>query len=194
VKSNQLEQREEIVHAALRRFSRIGVRKTTLSDIAKDVSLSTSQVQSYYEDKESLMLGCLDYFYMQHMKEAKRISESNLDPMAKLKIYILNRFYAWNEWHNSTSQSLEFVSVVLRMAPEKFVEDEALLEQTLRRILQLGVSSKKLKIAYPEREARMLTICLMSFFPMAGLRNPHPPTEKELLEILDWFGSHWRRK
>ncbi|GAA4325660.1 TetR/AcrR family transcriptional regulator [Flaviaesturariibacter amylovorans] len=45
---------EQILEAALKRFAHFGVRKTTLTEIAEDLSLSKQALHYYFPDKASL--------------------------------------------------------------------------------------------------------------------------------------------
>ncbi|HEU4470022.1 MAG TPA: TetR family transcriptional regulator, partial [Flavisolibacter sp.] len=47
---------EHIVEAAIRRFSHFGIAKTTMTEIADDLSLSKQSLFYYFPDKQSLVL------------------------------------------------------------------------------------------------------------------------------------------
>jgi TetR/AcrR family transcriptional regulator len=46
---------EEIVEAALRRFSHFGIAKTTLTEVADDLALSKQALSYYFHDKQTLV-------------------------------------------------------------------------------------------------------------------------------------------
>ena len=50
------QKQEQIVEAALKRFSHFGVAKTTMSEIADDLSISKASLYYYFPDKTALVL------------------------------------------------------------------------------------------------------------------------------------------
>lgn len=185
---------EAVLKSALRRFLKFGVRRTAVADIAKDVGLSTSAVTALFKDKEALVLACYDRHLRAHRREAKKITESTLEARGKLRIYLLNRFYAWREVNNATPQSFEFTSVLVRLGPDRINEEEDLLVETLAKIISIGVAGKVFRVDKPLKEAEIAAMCLNSCFPLPGLRRPRQAGEKELLELIDWLLAKWRRR
>src|SRR5690606_5081360 len=49
------DKREQIIGAALRRFSHFGIAKTTMSEIADDLKLSKANLYYYFPDKFALI-------------------------------------------------------------------------------------------------------------------------------------------
>lgn len=191
---NDPEKQEAIIQCALKKFLKTGVKKSSYSDIAKEVGLSVTMLGYYYKDKDALVLGCADRFHRDHLRESRRICDSNLDPLAKMKIYVLNRFYAWREINDATTQALELGAILLRVGPDRINDDEDLFIKTASKILQQGVDAKMFKIDRVDREARLVVTCFGTCFPMSGLRRPRQPGEKELIELVEWFGAKWKRR
>jgi len=54
-----VEKQEAVLAAAARLFNRKGVRGATLSDVAREVELSTNSITYYYRKKEDLVVACL---------------------------------------------------------------------------------------------------------------------------------------
>ncbi|MGY3053974.1 AcrR family transcriptional regulator [Pedobacter sp. UYEF25] len=61
--------KEQIIEGAIKRFSHFGINKTTMNDIADDLSVSKPSLYYYFPDKKSLIIGVIqkvfkDYFAM----------------------------------------------------------------------------------------------------------------------------------
>ena len=57
---NQDKKREIIIEAALKRFAHFGLNKTTMTEIASDISLSKALLYYYFPDKISLFAAVMD--------------------------------------------------------------------------------------------------------------------------------------
>jgi len=51
----QEDKKEQIIQAAIRRFSHFGIAKTTMNEIAEDIHLTKANLYYYYPDKISLL-------------------------------------------------------------------------------------------------------------------------------------------
>ena len=58
---NQDKKRIIIIEAALKRFAHYGLSKTTMSEIAKDISLSKALLYYYFPDKISLYVSTMEH-------------------------------------------------------------------------------------------------------------------------------------
>ena len=59
--------RSLILEAAIRRFSHFGLAKTTMAEIAQDLSFSKALLYYYYPDKHSLYTAALSHVIEQTM-------------------------------------------------------------------------------------------------------------------------------
>ena len=62
---------EQIVEAAIRRFSHFGIVKTTLTEVADDLSISKQVLSYYFPDKQSLVNAAIEKLtidYSNHLK------------------------------------------------------------------------------------------------------------------------------
>src|SRR5215203_2124081 len=55
MKAETLVKQVQIVEAALKRFSHFGIHKTTLAEIAEDLSISKQALSYYFPDKQSIV-------------------------------------------------------------------------------------------------------------------------------------------
>lgn len=68
---------EQIVDAALRRFSHFGIAKTTLTEVADDLSLSKQVLSYYFHDKQSLVNAVIDKLKEEYIQQLKADMESS---------------------------------------------------------------------------------------------------------------------
>lgn len=69
--SNQ--RKEEIVRAASKRFSRHGLSKTTLDEIARDVRIGKPTIYHYFKSKDDLFYGSIEFQSAQFIEDIKAI-------------------------------------------------------------------------------------------------------------------------
>nr|WP_294905973.1 TetR/AcrR family transcriptional regulator [uncultured Lacibacter sp.] len=69
---------EQILEAAIRRLSHFGVNKTTLTEIADDLSISKQALMYYYHDKASLVTSVLDKIAGDYIGEVKKLIAKKL--------------------------------------------------------------------------------------------------------------------
>jgi TetR/AcrR family transcriptional repressor of mexJK operon len=68
---NQDKKRELIIEAALKRFAHFGLNKTTMNEIAVDLSLSKALLYYYFPDKTSLFAAVMDSIIKRIENEVK---------------------------------------------------------------------------------------------------------------------------
>ncbi|MGY0038729.1 TetR/AcrR family transcriptional regulator [Pedobacter sp. NJ-S-72] len=78
--------RELIIEGAIKRFIHFGINKTTMNEIAEDLSVSKPSLYYYFPDKTSLILGVVerifkDYFDVLYadLKQATNIETTLLN-------------------------------------------------------------------------------------------------------------------
>ncbi len=75
---NQDKKRILIINAALNRFAHYGLAKTTMTEIAKDISFSKALLYYYFPDKLSLYVSVIEYLMHSISKEMlKFVQKSN---------------------------------------------------------------------------------------------------------------------
>jgi TetR/AcrR family transcriptional repressor of mexJK operon len=57
----QHEKQDQIIQAALNRFSHFGLHKTTISEIAEDVGMTKQALHYYFADKQTLIAAVIEY-------------------------------------------------------------------------------------------------------------------------------------
>jgi len=91
--------RELIIEGAIKRFVHFGINKTTMNEIAEDLSVSKPSLYYYFPDKISLILGVVekifeDYFEALHKDHKQATSfESVLLNIIEIKHRFFLRYY-----------------------------------------------------------------------------------------------------
>jgi TetR/AcrR family transcriptional regulator len=68
---------DQIVEAALRRFSHFGIAKTTLTEVADDLSVTKQVLSYYFHDKQSLVNAVIDKLKADYIKQLKAEMEAS---------------------------------------------------------------------------------------------------------------------
>ncbi|TDG34877.1 TetR/AcrR family transcriptional regulator [Pedobacter changchengzhani] len=60
--------REQIIEGAIKRFTHFGIGKTTMNDIADDLSVSKPSLYYYFPDKKSLIVGVIEKVFQEYFE------------------------------------------------------------------------------------------------------------------------------
>lgn len=87
--------REQIIEGAIKRFSHFGINKTTMNDIADDLSVSKPSLYYYFPDKKSLIVGVIDKVFKDYFDMLnKNLNENdNLETTLFGSIDVRNSFF-----------------------------------------------------------------------------------------------------
>jgi AcrR family transcriptional regulator len=87
--------RELIIDGAIKRFTHFGVNKTTMNEIADDLSVSKPSLYYYFPDKSSLVLGVIDRIFSDYFAALEKDYNSEF-PFSKTIMNIIeirHRFF-----------------------------------------------------------------------------------------------------
>ncbi|WP_207427417.1 TetR/AcrR family transcriptional regulator [Pedobacter sp. SYSU D00535] len=97
---NQDKKRELIIEAALKRFAHFGLAKTTMTEIASDLSLSKALLYYYFPDKINLYAAVLERIIDQVEADMKQDLETTSDSKAALNRYLEKRHFYIKKYYN----------------------------------------------------------------------------------------------
>ena len=187
------DKRQRILEAARKRFRHFGVKKTTMQEIARDAGVAVGTLYLYFEDKDDLLVACTEEYIARHRQQAEEILASDASAGDKLRRYVLDRFRASEATRTGFRQAAELTREVLRVRPERRLDEGRMMTEYFVCFLQLGIEAGELFTDDKERDARVLLFSLAFFFPSALEELPYPPKEEDLLLVLDWFLGVWGR-
>jgi len=188
------DKRPRILEAARKRFRYYGVRKTTMQEIARDAGVAVGTLYLYFKDKDDLLVACTDEYVSRHRRQAEAILARDASAADKLRRYVLDRFRASQATRaGGDRHAAELQREVLRVRPERRVEEGRMMAESFVRILRLGMETGELHCDQPERSARVLLLSLAFLFPVAVDEGAYTPTEEDALLVIDWFLQVWRQ-
>ncbi|WP_316746720.1 TetR/AcrR family transcriptional regulator [Pedobacter gandavensis] len=180
--------RELIIEGAIKRFIHYGINKTTMNEIADDLSVSKPSLYYYFPDKSSLILGVIekifsDYFELMEKDQAsKNTLEECLAAFIEIRHKFFQKYYMLHLSGGSPDASLN--SDALRAA---FLAMKAKNEDFHAKVLQRAVDQGEIaaidtpKIAelYLESQAGITSLCILH-----GNKELFP-SKKEMKTILE---------
>jgi AcrR family transcriptional regulator len=189
------DKRQRILEAARKRFRYYGVRKTTMNEIARDAGVAVGTLYLYFNDKDDLLVACTDEYVTRHRRQAEAILACDASAADKLRRYVLDRFRASQATRTGGYRhASELEREVLRVRPERRLEEGRMMAEYFIRVLRLGMETGELNSADPERDARVLLLSLAFLFPSATDERAYTPTEDDALLVVDWFVQVWRQQ
>jgi len=186
----QDQKQEAIINAAIKRFAHFGVAKTTMAEIANDLSFSKASLYYYFPDKLSLYAAVVKSITneVSEMADAELVREK--DPFKAIEIYLQRRTDHIIKYHNVLEYLRTFTPANLpaELTPVfKQVKSREL--QRIVSILERGIALKLFRIDDARRTAELFFDFLegfrYTFFMNAGKFFPdkkqfHTILKKEL--------------
>lgn len=84
------DKKKKILEKAIELFDEAGYLKTTVEEITNSLSISKGSFYTYFDSKESLLLGILNYLFEQHCIILDKTAEEtkDLDAESTLRLYL----------------------------------------------------------------------------------------------------------
>ena len=188
------DKRQRILDAARKRFRYYGVRKTTMQEIARDAGVAVGTLYLYFKDKDDLLVAGTEEYVTRHRQQAEAILASDASAADKLRRSVVDRFRASQATRAGGGRpAAELLREVLRVRPERRLEEGRTMAEYFVRILRLGIEAGELYTEDPERDARVFLLSLAFLFPSALDERAYTPTDEDALLVVDWFLNVWRQ-
>jgi AcrR family transcriptional regulator len=183
-----------ILKAAGRRFRHFGVKKTTMQEIARDAGVAVGTLYLYFKNKDDLLVAGTEEYIARHRRRAEAILASGAPAGDKLRRYVLDRFRASRATRAGGFRSgAELLREVLRVRPERRLEEGRMMIEYFARILRQGIEAGEFHSDDPDRDARVFLLSLAFLFPSALDKWAPLPTEDDALLVVNWFLHAWRQ-
>lgn len=183
---NADEKRDRILEIAKKRFAHYGMAKTTMAEIAKDLSLSKALLYYYFPDKNSLYAAVLEQiidecqdFVESSVKKAKNVDEAINIVLDKSMEFKKKYFYI-----------LEFTIVMRKDLPadlEKFIVESFEGQMVVvKNILDKGIEKGELRVTDTEEAAKLLIFGTLGLrmSVIKDIKSDFIPAKSEFDEIL----------
>jgi len=183
---NADKKRIQILEAATRRFAHFGLAKTTMSEIAQDLSFSKALLYYYFPDKNALYAAVLTHVTDQSFAELEKELSSIRDCQEAMmfildkRIAFITKYYTLLE--NSISAAQQIPDEMACVMRDSKAREVALIGG----ILQKGVDAGQLVVDDIQETAEMILFALvgMRFSILKDLKGALFPTKGEFDRIL----------
>ncbi|HLS96871.1 TetR family transcriptional regulator [Sphingobacterium allocomposti] len=153
--------RAKILEVAKRRFAHFGMAKTTMAEIAKDLSFSKALLYYYFPDKHSLYTAVLEYVINEMINKVDTYMANASDVEHAILFAIESRMETMRENYNL----FEYSSSLFMQNPGELGKNLGPFFDRVRdqfsRILAIGVNNKEIVVDDVEETAELLLFSLM---------------------------------
>lgn len=183
---NADKKRTQILEAAKRRFAHFGLAKTTMAEIAQDLSFSKALLYYYFPDKNALYAAVLEHVINQSFEEMDTAVAAIADCYEAMMFTLDKRIEFVTRYYNL----LEYSVSALQQVPDTMacvLEDSKDKERTiLATILQKGIDTGQLQVDDVNEVADILLFALvgMRFSILKDVKGMLFPTKEEFDRIL----------
>jgi TetR/AcrR family transcriptional regulator len=154
---------QQIVEAAIRRFSHFGISKTSLVEVAEDLAVTKQVLSYYFPDKDSLVQAVIDTLTTDYIAEVQKAMdtaptvEQALLQLTNVKAVFFEKYYMLA----SQAEHLELTR------EQSYHHWRALLTEKesalLKNLFQRGIASGELKHLEIQKTAELLLETLYAF-------------------------------
>lgn len=182
---SQDQKRDAIIEAAIKRFAHFGVAKTTMTEIASDLSISKALLYYYFPDKLNLYAEVLKSITEEAGKKDEAIVNNENDPQKAIQLFLERRTDFIIRFYNI----LEYLKSVLNNIPDElkplfeFFRKHEL--SRIEKIIEKGRASNQFKIEDTKKTAELYFDCLQGLRAIFVSKNNHFfPDKKQFQAIL----------
>jgi AcrR family transcriptional regulator len=183
--------RARILDAAKQRFGRLGIKATTMQDIAREAQIAVGTIYQFFSDKDALILAWVDEHRQLLHTQLEDILRKPLAADEKLRQFLRIRFRTVEAIREEPAIA-ELTRAVVRLTPQSVTEMTQTVLVYLEAILKEGRRTGRLPSAEPKKDAEILFHALSGFFAGIPDRVQAPPTEENMLRVVNWFISKWK--
>tara|TARA_R110000787_G_scaffold102192_4_gene208036 strand:- start:111 stop:716 length:606 start_codon:yes stop_codon:yes gene_type:complete len=179
--------RQQILEAAMERIHHYGYGKTTMSEIARDCSMSAGNIYRFFASKIDIAEAMARKFNAKVFEEYAAIARKPVSASARIREFFemsLDRTFTAIE---EDAKILEVANVLKEERPLYFNEQLAQERVYLVQILNDGAQTGEFRpLDRPEETAEFMQAALMKFrFPQLFSALSLPKLQRELVGVLD---------
>jgi TetR/AcrR family transcriptional regulator len=185
--NNADEKRVRILETAKRRFAHYGMAKTTMAEIAKDLSFSKALLYYYFPDKNSLYAAVLEHVMQDcQLIVVDRITKTSTALEGINTILDINMDFKKKYFY-----LMEYTILMRKELPpelDKLIIDSFERQRkAIEMVFQRGIDSKELKAIDAEETARIFIFSTlgMRMSVLRDFKNDFIPDKSEFDEILE---------
>ena len=157
-------QRQEILDAARNRFVTYGLGKTTMAEIAEDVSMSAANLYRYFKNKQDIAAACAGQCMCSrndHLRDI--IRQSHLSAMQRLHLFAIEGYRHNSERLQDTPKINELVENVTNHNPDLIQENIKAQVALIAEILAYGNETGEFEVDDIVKKAETIYSALILF-------------------------------
>ena len=184
---NADKKRTQILEAATRRFAHFGMAKTTMAEIAQDLSFSKALLYYYFPDKNALYAAVLEHVINESFDEIEAALAKIDDCQAAMSFVLDKRIEFITKYYNLLEYSVSAVQQVPDVMACVLAESKDKEKAMICQILQKGIDSGQLYVDDMQETAEIMLFALvgMRFSILKDLKGMLFPTKGEFDRILN---------
>ncbi|AFD05930.1 TetR/AcrR family transcriptional regulator [Solitalea canadensis] len=184
---NQDKKRDRIIEVAQKRFAHYGLTKTTMNEIADDLSMSKALLYYYFPDKSSLYFAVLAKLFNEHFDEMQEEVQKTDSSSEALTIYLRKRHDFIKKYFILLEFNKSFSSENFAQMKSRFSEIRVKEQAFLTRILTEGANSGELKIKDPKKIEELIFDALIGIrlVVLENYSNTLQPDDNQFNMILE---------
>lgn len=180
--------RDAIIEGAIKRFMHFGISKTTMNEIAEDLSVSKPSLYYYFPDKNSLILGVIDKIFNDYFEtiEKDQFSQIPLETcmanFVEIRHKFFQKYYMLHLSSGSPDSSLnseELRSHFMKMKEKNITIHAEIFERAIAKNEIAPMEVVKITELYLDSLAGITSLCIMH-----GNKELFP-SKKEMKNILE---------
>lgn len=162
--------REQIIEGAIKRFIHFGINKTTMNEIAEDLSVSKPSLYYYFPDKSSLILGVVekifnDFFEAVYKEKKEGISlDVSIPRLKEIKHRFFQKYYMLHLSGGAPDASIisaELRNFVDQMRAKVLSFYADLFDAAIKRGEIVQQDSNKIADLYMTSQDGLTSLCIM---------------------------------
>lgn len=182
---SQDHKQEQIIEAAIKRFAHFGVGKTTMNEIAGDLSISKALLYYYFPDKNSLYAAVLMHIFKITSEHTNQLLEKEQDPLKMMHIFLERRTEYIIKYYNVIAFLKSFTHANLpKNLEELFTHLRRKELNRITSIIEKGRQQKVFLIKDVEKTAELYHDFLEGYRTSFFAHNPSIFPEKEQFQAI----------
>ncbi|MEJ2884680.1 TetR/AcrR family transcriptional regulator [Pedobacter sp. GR22-6] len=180
--------RDAIIEGAIKRFMHYGINKTTMNEIAEDLSVSKPSLYYYFPDKNSLVFGVIDKIFSDYFALMEKIPYTDISLSDLLVSFIEIRHRFFQKYYmlhlsggspDSSLNSDELKKHFMEMKEKNQRYHAAIFEQAIEKGEIGMINTEKMAELYLESMAGITSLCILH-----GNKELFP-SKKEMKTMLE---------
>jgi AcrR family transcriptional regulator len=179
--------KERILETATDIFSRFGIKKSTMDEIAQKVRMGKSTLYHYFKSKEEIFLEVVKRESDTLKENLKKEVEKAITPQNKFRAYAKARMKYLKELINYYNTLTDAYLEIYPFTKDIQKDFENFELNSLSAIFKEGIEKDVFNIPNPKLAARMVMIAFKGFEYLYFIKEQPTELEGELDNLIDMF-------